>query len=171
LARQNEPSSKVYEKLHNIQLLIVDEISQLGAGMANYLNLQLQRVKDNNFIWGGICVLFCGDIPSQLPCVDDVPLWRNPDHHSDFIKEGIDLYRSMTDIIILREAIRSQFDQDLTRILYNFRRKHVLPYDIQLLQTRLESNLSDDELIEFRDSIRIFPTNKMVICIRNALNL
>ena len=47
--------------LSYLQIVIVDEISMVKADMLYQLNLRLQEVKQNDKIFGGICVLLFGD--------------------------------------------------------------------------------------------------------------
>jgi hypothetical protein len=66
------------------------------------------------------------------------------------------------EVIVLKENIRTQYDERLKKLLYNLRRKAIFPSDVKLLQTRMESKLTHAELKEFVDAIRIFPKNSQV---------
>jgi len=56
--------------ISNIELLIVDEVSMLRADVLDAMNLMLQSVRKSDAIFGGVQVLFIGDLlqlPSKQP--------------------------------------------------------------------------------------------------------
>ncbi|OXA47371.1 ATP-dependent DNA helicase pif1 [Folsomia candida] len=151
LTAKTTPSEKLISRLRDVDLLIIDEVTLLGAGFLNFINKQLQLCHDVLQPFGHASVILVGDIPSQIPPIGDVALYRDPSKYNKFIQDGISLYLGFKNIIVLRE-----------KLLYNLRRKQIGPYDIQVLRSRLEKNVDPDILLnEFRDCLRIFPRRSM----------
>lgn len=61
--------------IKNIELLIIDEVSMLRADVLDAMNLMLQSVRRSDEIFGGIQVLFIGDL-LQLPPVVKNDEWQ-----------------------------------------------------------------------------------------------
>lgn len=161
LHEESKQSKTLYDRLIDLEVLIVDEASLLGGAFLQFLNLQLQKVRGNSRDFGGVSVVLVAD-NTQLTPVMDVSLHRCRESVKDFAGAGIDLYRSFKSIFILRENLRQQNDQKLKNLLYNIRRKQVSRADLALLRSRLECNLDPEELVDFKESIRVFPRNKLV---------
>ena len=45
-------------KFMHLSVLIIDEVSMVGIGMLNSLNLRLQEIKENKKHFGGVHVIF-----------------------------------------------------------------------------------------------------------------
>ena len=57
-------------KLRHVKLLIIDEISMVGANMFNFINQRLQDVMGNNTPFGGVNLLLVGDLFQLRPVKD-----------------------------------------------------------------------------------------------------
>ena len=64
-------------KLRKLKVLFIDEISMVGSGMFNFLNLRLQQIMDSKEPFGGITVITVGDL-FQLKPVFDRWIFENP---------------------------------------------------------------------------------------------
>lgn len=49
-------------KLRKLQVIFIDEISMVGSGMFNFLNLRLQQITDTNRPFGGLSIIAVGDL-------------------------------------------------------------------------------------------------------------
>lgn len=58
-------------KLKGLEILIIDEISMLGGLYFEMIDLVFKTVRENNKAFGGVQLIFCGDM-AQLPPVKDL---------------------------------------------------------------------------------------------------
>ena len=49
-------------RLKKLNVIFIDEISMVGSGMFNFLNLKLQQIMETNEPFGGISVITVGDL-------------------------------------------------------------------------------------------------------------
>ena len=57
-------------QLWKLQLIFIDEISMVGSGMFNFLNLRLQQITDTNRPFGGLSIIAVGDLYQLQPVFD-----------------------------------------------------------------------------------------------------
>ncbi len=86
-----------------VEILIIDEISMVGANFIAKVHTQLCRIRGSSEVFGGLTVLFFGDF-SQLPPVLDSPLWHDP------TLPGHGIWRTLTHVIRLEECVRQGGD-------------------------------------------------------------
>lgn len=65
-----EKKLDLYLRLKSIQVIIIDEVSMLGKTTIEYINEYLKLVRNSSEQFGGIVIIFCGDL-YQLPPVKD----------------------------------------------------------------------------------------------------
>ncbi len=119
--------------IRNMELLIVDEVSMLRADVLDAMDFMLQSVRRNNEAFGGVQVLFIGDL-LQLPPVVRQEEWSVLKNyysgmfffHSHVIQQNPLLYIEL-------DKIYRQTDQDFINILNNLRNNKISPQDIQIL--------------------------------------
>ena len=61
----------------NVKLIIIDEISMVGASMFRKVNQRLQQIKNNTLLFGGLPLIVLGDL-NQLPPVEDNFVFKLP---------------------------------------------------------------------------------------------
>jgi hypothetical protein len=129
-------------------LLIIDEVSMLGARMLYMVNEQLCKLRGSTEDFGGIpIVLFCGDFHQFRPVQERSILlpssatsWLQQDsfrveqryQHN----KAHSLWRKFTNIIILDEQVRAAGDPELRRLLTRIRLGIQDQSDIDLLNAR-----------------------------------
>ena len=64
----SETISKLQKKYRHLKILVIDEISMLEFHTLKNLNIQLQHIFDNKEPFGGVSLLFSGDL-LQLPAI------------------------------------------------------------------------------------------------------
>ena len=71
----DEAASKkyVYERVKNIKILVLDEVSMLSPELFGAVDGVLKNIKQNSKVFGGIQVVLCGDF-FQLPPVRSISL-------------------------------------------------------------------------------------------------
>ncbi len=119
--------------LREIELLIIDEVSMLRADLLDALNTVMQHITKKRVPFGGVQILFIGDMLQLSPVVKD--------HEWDLLKSYYDsIY--FFDALALREnppiyleldKIYRQSDQEFIDILNNLRNNTVTSKDIEIL--------------------------------------
>lgn len=101
----------------NLKILIIDEISMVGAKTSSHLNLTLQEIFENDNPFGGISVLSVGDL-FQLHPVGESPVYSAEQ------KGYAALSPSMWDLFSvyeLTEIIRRKGDPEFANLLSRLR--------------------------------------------------
>lgn len=134
------------EMLRELDLLIIDEVSMLRADMVDAADYMLRRYRNSQQAFGGVQVLFIGDM-FQLPPVVQTSEWEELKHyypspfffHANVLNEYPLLY------IELKKIYR-QKDQQFIEILNRVRNNCASSYDLQTLNRRYNPSfkLSDE---------------------------
>ena len=113
----------------NLSVLIIDEISMVGSGMFNLINLRLQQIKGNKKLFGGIHVITFGDLFQLKPVFDGwIFTSRNPLATNLWVEE-FSMYE-------LREIMRQKDDQHFAELLNRLIEGNETDDDITVLKQR-----------------------------------
>lgn len=137
-----ESANTLRSRLHDLQLLIIDEVSMVSTDLLNLVHCRLQQVKkppNSNSVFGNVSVLAVGDF-FQIPPVRGRSL--------------ISVNNSLTDlwsffsIWNLTEVVRQKGDSDFAEMLNRLRVKQKHQNmdigDLNFLQTRLVNTSSSE---------------------------
>ena len=61
----------IKSQLQKLQVIFIDEISMVGSGMPNFLNLRLQQIMGSKEPFGGLSVITVGDLFQLKPVFDE----------------------------------------------------------------------------------------------------
>lgn len=119
--------------IRNMELLIIDEVSMLRADLLDAMDFMMQSVRKKNSPFGGVQVLFIGDL-LQLPPVIRDEEWRTLRKyyngkfffHSHVVQQNPPLYIELSKIF-------RQTDVTFISILNNLRNNQISSEDIQFL--------------------------------------
>jgi uncharacterized protein YpbB len=119
--------------IRNMELLIIDEVSMLRADLLDAMDFMMQSVRKSNQPFGGIQVLFIGDL-LQLPPVIRDEEWRTLRNyykgkfffHAHVIERNPPLYIELSTIF-------RQTDDTFISVLNNLRNNKITKDDIQIL--------------------------------------
>ncbi|MCV9932336.1 helix-turn-helix domain-containing protein [Flavobacterium sp. LS1R47] len=119
--------------IRNMELLVIDEVSMLRADLLDAMDFMMQTVRKNSYPFGGVQVLFIGDL-LQLPPVIRDEEWRTLRtyyrgkffFHSHVIQQNPPLYIELSKIF-------RQTDDSFISVLNNLRNNQITPQDIQSL--------------------------------------
>jgi len=119
--------------IRNMELLIIDEVSMLRADLLDAMDFMMQSVRKKNSPFGGVQVLFIGDL-LQLPPVIRDEEWRTLKtyykgkffFHSHVVQQNPPLYIELSKIF-------RQTDDAFISILNNLRNNQISAADIQNL--------------------------------------
>ena len=126
------------EMLRELDLLIIDEVSMLRADMLDAIDHLLKRYRNNQQIFGGIQILFIGDM-YQLPPVVQQHEWDQLKEYypSPFFFHAQALQNNMPLYIELKTIYR-QSDQVFIDILNRIRNSCTTSTDLQILNQRYD---------------------------------
>ena len=119
--------------IRNMELLIIDEVSMLRADLLDAIDFMMQTVRKNTQAFGGVQVLFIGDL-LQLPPVIRDEEWRTLRSyykgkfffHSHVIQQNPPLYIELSNIY-------RQTDDSFISVLNNLRNNTITSEDILVL--------------------------------------
>ncbi|OAQ57976.1 ATP-dependent DNA helicase PIF1 [Purpureocillium lilacinum] len=153
-------------------VLVIDEVSMLGARTLYAVNEQLCRLRGSQQEFGGIpVVLFCGDfhqfrpvqersilLPSAAVSWDEDNTFRAEQRHQH--DKAHALWKRFTTVVMLDEQMRAAGDPELQRLLTRIRRGEQDHSDLELLNSRNRWNLNMEASLSFqiqhRSMMRIF---------------
>ena len=119
--------------IRNMELLIIDEVSMLRSDLLDAIDYMMQTVRKKTIPFGGVQVLFIGDL-LQLPPVIRDEEWRTLRNyykgkfffHSNVVQQNPPLYIELSTIF-------RQSDDQFISILNNLRNNQITHNDIQIL--------------------------------------
>ena len=119
--------------IRNMELLIIDEVSMLRADLLDAMDFMMQTVRKRNLPFGGVQVLFIGDL-LQLPPVIRDDEWRTLKNHykgkfffhSHVVQQNPPLYIEL-------DKIFRQTDDAFISVLNNLRNNQISKDDIAAL--------------------------------------
>ena len=119
--------------IRNMELLIIDEVSMLRSDLLDAIDYMMQTVRKKTQPFGGVQVLFIGDL-LQLPPVIRDEEWRTLRNyykgkfffHSNVVQQNQPLYIELSKIF-------RQADDQFISILNNLRNNKITPNDLQIL--------------------------------------
>jgi hypothetical protein len=133
--RRNFRMSAVKQQvLRNLELLIIDEVSMLRADVLDALEYVLKKIRRNAKPFGGVQVLFIGDL-FQLPPVTKDYEWNllSKYYKSMFFFNALCIQKLKPVYIELKKIYRQQ-DEDFIRILNNLRNNMLTEEDRESLR-------------------------------------
>lgn len=128
--QMNTTKRRIFQDL---ELLIIDEVSMLRADLLDAIDMVLRYIRKNNASFGGVQVLFIGDL-HQLPPVVKSNEWQllGEFYNSVYFFDAHVLQQSPP-IYIELEKIYRQADSVFIALLNNLRNNEITPADIALL--------------------------------------
>ncbi len=135
LSRHLHMNAKKRRVFLDMELLVVDEVSMLRADVLDAMDLVLRYVRKNNRPFGGVQVLFIGDL-YQLPPVVKHAEWAlmHTFYKSVYFFDALVLERDPPVYIELNKIYRQQ-DERFIRLLNHLRDQRVTEEDLALLKT------------------------------------
>jgi ATP-dependent exoDNAse (exonuclease V) alpha subunit len=142
--------------------LVIDEKSMIGIKFLGLLDQRLREIFPawQDEMYAGINIFLCGDF-HQLPPIgamvmySDLPNARN----ADFLT-GQQAYRALDTTVRLTQLMRQDGDDEETlqfrRALEELRVYQVSQQSWQLLNTRVQNQLTPDEVESFDDALRLY---------------
>lgn len=124
--------------MRNLELLIIDEVSMLRADLLDAIDWALRNHRDVNAPFGGVQVLFIGDL-YQLPPVIKPQEWEVlKDYYSGIFFFQSQVVREMPPIYLELQKIWRQENDTFIKILNNLRNNTVEQEDVERLNQHVQ---------------------------------
>jgi ATP-dependent DNA helicase PIF1 len=144
------------------QYLIIDEKSMIGIKFLGLLDQRLREIfpAHQNEMYAGINIFVCGDF-HQLPPIGATVMYSSLPNarNADFLT-GQQAYRALDTTVRLAQLMRQDGDDEETlqfrRALEELRVYQVSQQSWQLLSTRVQNQLTLDEIESFDDALRLY---------------
>jgi hypothetical protein len=140
LRRHFKMSGQKRAVIQNMELLIIDEVSMLRADLLDAMDFMMQSVRKNARPFGGVQVLFIGDLLQLPPIIRDEE-WRTLRAYYKgkffFHAHVMQLYPPL---YIELSKIYRQTDDRFISVLNNLRNNEITPVDIQMLNEFVQPN-------------------------------
>jgi len=122
--------------MQELELLIIDEVSMLRADLLDAMDLVLRTIRrKNNVPFGGVQVLFIGDLLQLPPVVKDDEWQYMKGYYKTAFFFDAQVLQQNRPLYLELDKIYRQADDSFIRILNNLRTNHVTRQDIDTLNT------------------------------------
>lgn len=140
LLRELHMSRMKRKLLQEMELLIIDEVSMLRADLLDAIDTVLRSVRRTNTVFGGVQLLFIGDLLQLPPVVKDVEwgVLKNF-YKSPFFFDSVAL-RENPPLYIELEKIYRQTDNKFISILNHLRNNEINEQEIKVLNSFYQPN-------------------------------
>ena len=155
----------IRSKLRNLRLVFIDEVSMVGSGMFNFLNLRLQQILGNKMPFGGVSLVTVGDLFQLQPVFDR---WIFENDKSSYSPLAINLWQTYFQMYELHQIMRQKEDKFFAELLNRLREGNHTKNDIDILSKRIVTNISKDKC---KFLTHLFVTNALVNLHNNAIFL
>ena len=126
--------------MQNLELLIIDEVSMLRADLLDAIDWSLRNVRGINEPYGGVQVLFIGDL-FQLPPVMKQSEWSIlRGYYSGIHFFNAKVIEEKPPLYIELSKIYRQQNQDFIDVLNNLRNNRLSQNDVELLNKHVQPN-------------------------------
>lgn len=142
LLRHFRMNSRRKAMIRNLELLIVDEVSMLRADLLDAIDHTLRTVRKINLPYGGVQVLFIGDL-LQLPPIVKREEWnvlRNYYKGAYFFNAHV--VQETKPLYIELEKIYRQSDDTFIEILNHLRNNYITEKDVKILNQYVQPNFN-----------------------------
>lgn len=143
LLRNLRFSKEKRKLIRELELLVIDEVSMLRSDMLDAMDTILQHVRQDDAPFGGIQVLFIGDLYQLPPVVqsDDEAL-LNAHYRSPFFFDAY-VFQQVAPVYIELNQIYRQSDDTFISLLNNVRNHCLGARDYELLEARFQPDFRD----------------------------
>ncbi len=148
----------IRSQLQRMQVVFIDEISMVGSGMFNFLDLRLQQIMGTKEPFGGLSIITVGDLLQLKPVFDH---WIFENSKDGYTALATNLWQQYFQMFELSEVMRQKEDKDFAEILNRIREGKHTEADIRVLRERI-LKLSPEHPDYPINSTHLFSTNVAV---------
>ncbi len=144
LSRTRFNSTKI-EFFHNLELLVIDEVSMVAAYIIDAIDTILRSVRHKNIPFGGVQVLFIGDLYQLQPVVkkEEWELLKN--YYSSIFFFDSHVLRDNTPVMIELKEIFRQTDESFINILNGVRDNNLTHEHLRELNQRMQPDFESQD--------------------------
>ena len=121
-------------QLRSLKIIFIDEISMVGNGMFNFLNLRLQQIFGTNIVFGGVSVIAVGDLFQLKPVFDK---WIFENGNDCYNALATNIWKEHFTLFELTQIMRQKDDLSFAELLNRLREGNHSQKDIETLKRRL----------------------------------
>jgi ATP-dependent exoDNAse (exonuclease V) alpha subunit len=159
LIRRVYRNKALLERLKKTEILIIDEISMLSAILLEKIDLLCQHFRKNKTFFGGIQVIFTGDLLQLLPVFNqNEKLIEEPEDTRLIIESPIFnkiFNKKNKNVILLKENFRQKGDSEFLNLLLRIRSGIYTEQDIIVLQNKCKNFKKEHNQISLKGIIPI----------------
>jgi hypothetical protein len=126
------------DMLRQLELLIIDEVSMLRADTLDAIDRTLQIIRRNARPFGGLQILYIGDMFQLPPVVKDEEWALLKPHYESIFFFHAQVIRQTKPVYLELKKVYRQKEQSFVSLLNNVRNNCLTAADIQLLNTRYQ---------------------------------
>lgn len=164
-------NSKLADILENIQTIVIDEISMVRADIMDCIDYTLRRYKKSKQAFGGIQMIFIGDLyqlPPVVSSVEEKEMFKTK-YKSPYFFDSDILQNIQIELIELNKIYR-QKDSEFIDLLNKIRNNSITDFEIQKLNTRVIKNFNESEYLNSNDfRITLTTTNLLADSINTEM--
>ena len=164
-ALDSDRLNTIRTQLQKPKVMFIHEISMVGSGMFNFLNLRLQQIMGNKEPFGGISLLTVGDL-FQLKPVFDKWVFENSQIGYDALVSNI--WAEYFTLFELTEIMRQKDDKEFAELLNCLREGKHFKDDIALRKQRFLNVRPKEDNYPFNIT-DLFTTNALMHAHNNVL--
>ncbi|KAK7497420.1 hypothetical protein BaRGS_00011262 [Batillaria attramentaria] len=138
--------------LAELRVLIIDEISMVGANMLAFVDQRLQEVMGRNKPFGGVSVLAVGDLFQLRPVMDR---WVFQPGNGPYQALAPKLWQELFRLFELTEVMRQKYDKIFAETLNRIREGHHTKDDEKLIKSRVVKSGVPDNMLHLFISCRL----------------
>ena len=153
----NDVLNSMRTKLRRLKFIIIDEVSMVGVRMLNFIHRRLQDIMGSSKDFGGVSVVFIGDL-FQLPPVCDDFCFNNS--KKGLLSLATNLWQKHVCMHELKIIMRQADDKEFAELLNRVREGLHTPSDIAVLQSRILPDNADTG--HLKTVLHPFNTNRLV---------
>lgn len=143
LVRNIKFNSNKRALLNEIELLIIDEVSMLRADLLDCIDHTLRYVRRNQQLFGGVQILFIGDLMQLPPVVKESEQKRLRSYYQSFYFFEANALQNERPVLLELDKIFRQSDQEFIDILNRFRNNEQSEDDIHSLNRHYEPSFDE----------------------------
>lgn len=129
----------------NMELLIVDEVSMLRADLLDAMDWVLRNVRKNNQPFGGVQVLFIGDLLQLPPVVKNNEWFHLSKFYAGIFFFHAKVIQEKKPIYVELEKVFRQENEDFVSLLNNVRTNSITQHDVDVLNKHVQPNFKPEE--------------------------
>lgn len=163
-ALDSDRLNTIRSRLKKLNVIFI-EISMVGTGMFNFLNLRLQQIMGTKELFGGISMITVGDLFQLKPAFDK---WIFENSQYGYNAFATNIWTEYFTLFELTEIMRQKDDKEFAELLNRLREGKHSDDDISILKQRLLNVTLENDNYPI-NTTHLFTTNASVDANNNVL--